>query len=88
MLINSIYGVECSFYSFGYLHECICLLSKFIELGWLSEDMSIKNSLAGYFKEGQTRKLFDVIRVISDEIKRGNHDLYQVNHGQVNVIDM
>jgi hypothetical protein len=84
-MISEIYGVSCITYNFAYLHDCAVALDRFILSGWPTGDTQMLNSFAQYFGQEEAAKLFEVIKVLVEEVRKGTHDLYQLNHGDVNV---
>lgn len=84
-VIAQIYGVNCVTYNFGLLHECFVILDKIFTLGWRLGDHSTINSFASQFNEEEAVKVLDVVKIIAEEVKKGGHDLYQLNHGEINV---
>ncbi|CAG9330290.1 unnamed protein product [Blepharisma stoltei] len=84
-IIYNIYGVNCVTYNFAFLHDCVQVLEKFLILGWPTGDLNMSNIFAQYFTQDEATKLFEVVKILIEEVKKGSHDLYQVNHGEVNL---
>lgn len=87
-MISEIYGVSYITYNFAYLHDCAVTLDRFITAGWPTGDTQLVNTFAQYFSQEQAAKLFEVVKVLVEEVRKGSHDLYQLNHGDVNVRSM
>ena len=43
------------------------------------------NTFAKYFDREEATFLFEVIKVLTSEVRKGNQDLYNLNHGEVNL---
>lgn len=84
-LISKIYRLNCYTYNFAYLHDCVKALEKFILQGWPTGDLNLANTYLSFFGQEEAVKIFDVVKVLVEEVKKGSHDLYQVNHGEVNL---
>lgn len=81
----SAYGVNCFTYNFSYLNDCALILDKFIMLGWGTGDTMMNNTFARCFDREEATFLFEVIKVLTGEVRKGNQDLYNLNHGEVNL---
>lgn len=87
-MITEIYGIACITYNFAYLHDCAKSLDRFVLAGWSTGDSRLVNTFAQHFGQEEAGKLFEVVKVLVDEVRKGGHDLYQLNHGDVNVRTM
>lgn len=84
-LIFNVYGINCATYNFAFLHDCIQILDKFLNWGWSTGDFNMANIFIQYFGLDEATKIFEVVKILVEEVKKGSHDLYQLNHGEVNV---
>lgn len=73
-MIHQIYGVSCFTYNFGYLHDCVLVLDKILALGWT--DTTMPNAFLHYFGAPEASKLYEIIKILAEEVKTGSHDLY------------
>ena len=84
-VLAHVYGVSCFTYNFSYLNDCALVLDRFALLGWPSGDVMIANAFSKYFDREEATYLFEVVKVLTNEVRKGNQDLYQLNHGEVNL---
>ena len=48
-IFSMTYGVSCFTYNFGFLHDCVIALDKFLAYGWPTGDFNMANSYVAYF---------------------------------------
>lgn len=84
-MITEIYGVSCTTYNFTYLYDCLKVLDKFLAEGWPTGDILMINIFSNYFGLEEAGRLFEIVKIIVEEVQKGSHDLYKLNHGEVNV---
>jgi hypothetical protein len=82
-VVLQVYSASCFTYNFSYLNDCALVLDRFALLGWPSGDFKMANAFAKYFDQAEAAYMFEVIKVLTNEVRKGNQDLYQLNHGEV-----
>ena len=83
-ILSEIYYDNCVCYNFGYLHDCLSVIDKFLVGGWSTGDYKIANSFLQYFQWEEASALLKLITILVDECKKGK-ELYQINYGEVKV---
>lgn len=82
-VVMHVYSTDCFTYNFSYLNDCALVLDRFLLMGWPSGDFRISNAFSKYFDQPEAAYLFEVVKILTNEVRKGNHDLYQLNHGEV-----